>query len=223
MRKILHHSVLTTLALMLCGTANADFGMGVKAGTLGLGAEARWSPLPWLDFRLGANSYDYDDNGAQAGINYDATLVLDTYYATGNFRFPLSPFRLTAGAFANGNEFQMISQDAPGGTFNIGGTTFSADDIGSLRSVASFGSTAPYLGIGYDFELFGKVGLNLDFGVLWQGEPEVTLDATGFWTAPDEIQDLLTPALEAERVELEDELSNFKAWPVVSLGFVYNF
>jgi len=223
MRRILKNSALTALALMMCGTATADFGVGVKAGTLGLGAEARWSPLPWLDFRLGANSYDYKDNGAQAGINYDATLALDNYYATGNFRFPLSPFRVTAGAFSNGNEFRMASQDAPGASFDIGGETFSANDVGTLQSVASFGSTAPYLGIGYDFELFGKVGLNLDFGVLWQGEPEVTLDATGLATAPNEIQAALLPALEAERVELEDELSDFKAWPVISLGFIYNF
>ena len=67
------------------------------------------------------------------------------------------------------------------------------------------------------------MGLNLDLGVLWQGEPEVTLDATGLATAPTDVQALLEPALEAERVELEDELSDFKAWPVISLGFVYNF
>ena len=64
----LQKMVLATLALFACATASADFGVGVKAGTLGLGAEARWSPLPWLDFRVGANSYDYEDNGAQAGI-----------------------------------------------------------------------------------------------------------------------------------------------------------
>ena len=78
-------------------------------------------------------------------------------------------------------------------------------------------------GVGYDFEVFGKVGLNLDFGVLWQGEPEVTLESTGLATAPANVQALLLPALEAERLELEDEMSDFKAWPVVSLAFVYNF
>lgn len=219
----LHKTVLATLALFACATASADFGIGVKAGTLGLGAEMRWSPLPWLDFRVGANSYDYEDNGAQAGINYDATFVLDNYYATGNFRFPLSPFRVTAGAFSNGNEFRMQSQDSGITTFDIGGSTFNASDVGLLESVTSFGSTAPYLGVGYDFEIFGKVGLNLDFGVLWQGDPEVTLDASGLATAPAEVQAALLPALEAERLELEDEVSDFKAWPVISLGFVYNF
>ena len=77
--------------------------------------------------------------------------------------------------------------------------------------------------VGYDFELFGKVGLNLDFGVLWQGEPTVTLDATGLDTAPPDVQRILELALEAERRALEDEISDYKVWPVVSLSFVYNF
>ena len=205
MTQIKCKATLVTLLLAACGTANADFGVGFKAGTLGLGIEGRWSPLPWIDMRLGANQYDYDTSGSQAGINYDATFALDNYYLTGNFRFPLSPFRITAGAYQNGND------------------TFSAADVGQLVSVTSFDSTSPYVGVGYDFEIFGKVGLNLDFGVLWQGEPSVTLVATGFDNAPQSVQDQLGPALESERVQLEDEVSDYKAWPVVSLGFVYNF
>ena len=223
MRSFLFKTPAILVALLACTTASADFGVGVKAGTLGLGVEGRFSPLPWLDVRVGVNSYDYDDNGLQAGINYDGTLALENTYVTGNFRFPLSPFRLTAGAFSNGNEFRIQSKDAGDASFDIGGSTFSAADVGTLQSTTSFSSTAPYLGIGYDFELFGKVGLNFDLGVLWQGDPQVTLDATGLDSAPSEVQAELLPALEAERLELEDEVSDFKAWPVVSLGFVYNF
>lgn len=215
--------VVGMLALGAHGTAEADFGVGLKAGTLGLGLEGRWSALPWLDVRLGVNTFDYDDNGSQAGVDYDATFALDTIYATGNFRFPLSPFRLTAGVVSNGNEFRMVSQDTGGLPLDIGNGTFSASDVGTLQSVTSFSGTAPYLGVGYDFEVFGKVGLNLDFGVLWQGEPDVTLEATGLATAPAAVRDALTAELENERIELENEMSDFKAWPVVSLGFIYNF
>ncbi|MGB5490703.1 MAG: hypothetical protein WBM76_07760, partial [Woeseiaceae bacterium] len=223
MKSLISKSALAALALLACNAASADFGVGLKAGTLGLGLEGRWSPLPWLDVRMGINSFEYDDNGSQAGVNYDATFSLDTYYATGNFRFPLSPFRVTAGVVSNGNEFAMVSQDTGGLDFTIGNDTFSAADVGTLQSVTSFGSTAPYVGVGYDFEIFGKVGLNLDFGVLWQGEPEVTLEATGLASAPPVIQTALATELENERLELEDEMSDFKAWPVLSLGFVYNF
>jgi hypothetical protein len=223
MKNSISKAVLLALALTFSSAANADFGVGVKAGTLGIGVEGRWSPLPWLDLRLGANQYDYDVTGAQAGIDYDATLALDTYFLTGNFRFPLSPFRVTAGVFSNGNELQMTSQDTAGADFVIGGIPFSSADVGALQSTTYFEGTAPYLGAGFDFEVFGKVGLNFDFGMLWQGEPNVSLIATGLDTAPAQIQALLVPALEVERLELEDEVSDYKAWPVISLSFVYNF
>lgn len=223
MNKLTIKTALVALALASSGAANADFGVGVKAGTLGVGIEGRWSPIPWFDVRAGANRYDHADSGSQAGINYDATIALDNYFVTGNFRFPLSPFRVTAGAFSNGNEVQMVSQDTGGSDFNIGGVAFTSADVGALQSVTSFEGTAPYLGFGYDFEIFGKMGLNLDFGVLWQGDPNVSLLATGFDTAPTQVQAALGPALEAERLELEDEISDYKAWPVVSLSFVYNF
>ena len=223
MKNSITKAALLALVLSFSAAANADFGVGVKAGTLGVGLEGRWSPLPWLDLRLGANQYDYDVSGAQAGIDYDATFALDTYYLTGNFRFPLSPFRITAGAFSNGNELQMISQDTLGTDINIGGIPFSSADVGELQSTTFFESTAPYLGAGFDFEIFGKVGLNFDFGVLWQGEPTVSLIATGMETAPPQVQAFLLPALEVERLQLEDEVSDYKAWPVVSLAFVYNF
>lgn len=205
------------LALLLSGNAMADFGVGFKAGTLGLGIEGRYKPLPTLDVRVGANAYDYDDSGSRAGLEYDSTLNLETFYATANLSFPLSPLRLTAGLFSNGNEVNMTSLDSA--TFDIGGTTYTAADVGSLTSTTSFGSTSPYVGIGYDFELFGKVGLNLDLGLLWQGEPEVSLVADGLLAADP----AFVSSLEAERQQLEDDISDYKAWPVISLAFVYNF
>lgn len=207
------------LALSLASTAAADndFGIGVKAGTTGIGVEGTWRPLPYIDVRVGANSYDYDDDGSQAGINYDATLTLESFYATGNFRFPLSPFRVTAGVYSNGNELNMISDDSL--TYDVGGQTYTSAEVGTLRSTTSFASTAPYLGFGYDFSLFGKVGMNIDIGVLWQGEPDVTLTADGLAANDPQFQS----ALETERQELQDEVKDYKAWPVATLGFVYNF
>jgi hypothetical protein len=159
----------------------------------------------------------YDDNGSQAGINYDAELDLDTVYATLSFRFPNSPMRITGGAFLNNNELLLTSQDAP--NFDIGGTTFTAADVGTLSSVTGFDGTAPYAGVGFDFMIFDQVGLNVDFGVLWQGGPTVTLEADGLLASDPFFLD----ALETERQELEDEVEDFKAWPVLSFGFSYRF
>lgn len=219
MRSILVKAGLVALVLTASGAAAADnnFGFGVKAGTLGIGVEGTWRALPALDFRVGMNSYDYDDTGAQAGINYNATLNLETLYATANFSFPLTPFRLTAGVYSNGNELNMISAET--GSIDIGGITYTAAEIGTLSSKTSFSSTAPYLGFGFDFTLMNRVGLNLDFGVLWQGDPVVTMNTTGL-LANDPT---FLSSLESERQQLEDDISSYKAWPVISLGVVFNF
>ena len=210
-------AALFALAAASTAAADNDFGLGVKAGTLGLGIETSWQPLPYLDIRLGANAYDYEEDGYQAGIRYDTTLALESYHLTGNFHFPLSPMRVTLGAYSNGNEFLMQNDDAD--DVNIGGIIYPRIAVGTLTGETSFASTSPYLGIGFDFSLFGKVGLNLDLGVLWQGEPEVTLEADGL-LAQDP---LFQASLERERQEIEEKMSDFKAWPAISLGFFYRF
>ncbi len=219
MKSTCFKAALAASAIMMFSTASADFGVGVKAGTLGLGLEGRWNPVPLLDIRVGANAYDYDTDESTAGIDYDATLELDSYYVTGNINFPLSPLRLTGGIFANNNEVSMQSQDTGGQDIELGGVTFPADVVGTITGRTYFEDYAPYLGIGIDFEPFDKFGLNFDLGVLWQGEPKVGLsaDGTGAGFLPFEA------ALELERRALEDDLSDYKAYPVVSLAFVYNF
>lgn len=211
------------LGLMTAGSATAgdNLWMGLKAGTLGLGLEATWRPIPWMDLRAGGNMFDYDDSGSQAGINYDATLALETYYLTGNFLFPLSPFRVTVGAFANGNELQMVSMSQA--FYDIGNGTYSAAEVGTLRSTTYFEDVAPYLGVGFDFSVVGKVGLSLDFGVLWQGAPLVSLTADGTAVTDPILGPVFLAELEAERLQLEDEFKDYKAFPVISLGFNVNF
>ncbi len=211
------------LGLLMAGSVSADdkLWLGVKAGTLGVGLEATWRPIPWFDIRAGANIYDYDDEGSQAGVNYSATLQLETYYAALNFRFPLSPFRVTVGAFQNSNELQLVSADSP--LFDIGGVTFTQDEVGTLESTTYFEDVAPYLGFGFDFNVFGKVGLNFDLGVLWQGEPSVTLTSDGTAATDPLIGPTFLAALETERLDLEAEFEDYKAYPVLSLGFSVNF
>lgn len=207
--------------LLSLGTAVAhadlNLGVGIKAGTLGAGVEAKWRPLPYMDLRLGANLYELDDSGSQAGINYDATLNLESFYGTLNLRFPMTPLRFTAGAYSNGNELLLVSQET--NLIDVGGTSYPSAAVGTLSSTTSFPGVSPYLGIGLDFSVFNRVGLYLDFGVLWQGEPDVTLTADGLLAGDPAFQE----SLEQERLELFTEFSDFKAWPVASLGFFVNF
>lgn len=226
MKNSISSVVAISAALLLSSNALADDNVwfGLKAGTLGLGLEASWRPIPWLDIRAGANRFDYDDSGSQAGINYDATLALETYYATANFRFPLSPFRMTVGAYSNGNEVEMTSMDMPAYSIGDNPLPYLPTEVGTLRSSTTFDSVAPYIGAGFDFNVAGRLGLALDFGVLWQGEPMVALTSDGtLATDPGPAGDLFRSSLEKERLELEKEVEDLKAYPVIQVGFNFNF
>lgn len=87
--------LVATLIMTLGATtasADDDFWLGVKVGTLGFGAEATWRPVPYLDLRAGLNGYSLDRDDTEAGIDYDGKADLRTVYATANLRVPLSPF-----------------------------------------------------------------------------------------------------------------------------------
>lgn len=208
-------------ALAFSGNVAAEDNLwfGVKAGTLGLGGEVAWRPIEWLDVRAGVNFYDYEDTTDYSGIDYDGTLALDNYYLTGNIRFPLSPFRLTVGAYQNNNEIQLASQDAAAYLIGNNPVPYTPAEIGTLSAVASFDSIAPYVGAGYDFDILGRFGMSLDFGVLLQGEPTVAMSADGLLGSdPTFLTDL-----DAEIAELQSEVDSLKAYPVISLGVNFNF
>jgi len=209
--------LLAGLAACTHATADDSLWLGAKAGTLGLGIEGTWRPIPWFDLRAGLHSFEYDDDGSEAGIDYDATLDLRSTYATVNLLLPATPLRLSAGVFDNGNELRMVSTET--GVFEIGGETFPAAEVGTLRGTASFDDVAPYAGIGFDFGLFGRVGLNLDLGVLFQGTPDIALTADGPLANDPAFQD----ALATERAELEDEIDRYELYPVASLTFTFRF
>lgn len=214
-------NITTAIVCAACfspaAAADDDLWFGVKAGTLGLGVEATWRPVPYLDLRAGYNGYTYEDTRTEAGLSYDGELDLGTLYATANLRVPLSPFRFTAGVFSNSNEIILNSRDDS--TFQIGGSTFQATDVGRLQARGTFDDIAPYAGVGLDFRVFDTFGLHFDAGVLFQGAVAVTLDATG----PIANNQTFLDELEAERQELQDSVDEYEYYPVVSVGFSFNF
>ncbi|NNF52294.1 MAG: hypothetical protein HKN59_07620 [Gammaproteobacteria bacterium] len=215
-RRILIATLLLGLGTS-AASADDDFWLGMKAGTLGIGGEASWRPVPYLDLRAGVNGFSFDQNGSEAGIDYLGNADLMTVFATANLRVPLSPFRVTAGIFNNGNELSLTSRDTS--TYQVGSQTYTSDEVGTLRAGATFDDWAPYAGIGFDFRLLDTLGLHIDAGVLGQGSPLVTLTADGSAASDPQFQQ----QLEAERLELQNSVDDYKYYPVVSIGFSFNF
>jgi len=197
-----------------------------KISTLGLGAELDIALTGSLGARIGLNSYSYQYNANSSTVNYDFHLKLQTVSALADwYPFDDSSFRTSIGVMYNNNKVNLDGQPT-GGTYTINGNTYSSTDVGSLQGTMAFNKVAPYIGIGW-----GKPapynrgwGMTTDFGVLFQGSPKTSLVATcGSAIAGTASCTQLQSDAAAENTKLQNDLGNFKFWPVASIGISYQW
>ncbi len=189
-------------------------GVGVRAGTQGLGAEVGIGISERFALRGGyysaSVSEDYDD----AGIVYDGDLDVGGFGAIVDFHPFKGGFHVSAGLFANENELAIVA--TPTTAQEIGGTIYTPAEIGTLTGNISFDSTAPYFGVGWG-RISGskRVAFLSDFGVLSQGSGEVLLASSTGLVDPVDLQ--------AEIAEIQSDVEDFELWPVVSFGLAIRF
>jgi hypothetical protein len=196
-------------ALAACGASQAA-GIGVRAGTTGLGADLAWGIAPTVSARLGysALKWGYDVNTSNASYNGDVKLsnlsgLLDFH--------PLGPaFRLTGGVIFNDNKYQATGRPSSGipGSFDA--------------TVKSGRSAAPYLGIGWGNVAGAGVNFYADLGLMFMGSPKATLNADCTGLSAGQCASLQSAAA-AQQAELEDKLKHFKTYPVFNLGLTVGF
>lgn len=200
--------------------AAGEFGIGGKVSSLGVGGEIVGNVMDNLNLRAGVQgiAYDYDDT--YAGNDYEAELEFFSGMLLADY-FPLSNnFRITGGIMLNQNE---VTLDAipTNGTYNVGGYTYPAYLVGSLKGTIDFNTVAPYLGLGYGghFGNSDNWGFFMDIGILFQGSPNIEYTATG----PIANDPTFQARLEQERLDLEEDIDEYEYYPVISMGVIYRF
>ncbi len=218
--KVYATAVLMGSLLLLPSFAGAkDFSVDVKAGTLGLGVEGEYALNSYLGARLGVNYFKYNYDDTTDEINYDLTLNLRTFSALVDVHPFEGSFRLTAGAYYNGNKLDATATSAT--TYTVGDHEYSSAELGTMTGEIDFRKISPYLGLGWDTS-FGKdhgFGFYCDLGALFQGSPDATLTATGTMANDPTFKSDLA----IEKAKLQDDLDSFKIYPVISLGMAYRF
>lgn len=215
------------LFIMLLCTCSAQaaggFGAGIKAGTLGGSVELNASLSDYLALRGNFNYLTYSFDSTISDINYDfesdfssVGLLLDWHPFGG-------AFFLSGGAYINNNEIDAagtIDRAMIPGSY--AGYASLADMV-SVTGTVTFQSVAPYGGIGWRGDI-GESGwgLALDLGILFQGEPDVENLRIN---APVDVNDFpeVRQFLNDQEREIEDDLSEFQYYPVVSLMLFYTF
>lgn len=201
------------------GTASADDqAIGLKAGALGLGVEYTRQFSERLAFRAGLNGSRLGFDSVESGIDYAFDLVWDSVSLGVDFHPTRKPLRLSLGLLRNDNRLEAAARLS--GSVDIGGTSYTPAEVGALSARVGFGSTAPFAGIGWDWSRNARrIGVSFDLGVVSQGNPEVTLTATGTLSSDPAFQaDMAT-----EAAELQADLDGFDLMPYATLGLVFRF
>jgi hypothetical protein len=215
--------VASVLAILASPTSFADTSVGVSVGTLGGGIELAHAFSDKVGFRVAAYGLNYNTTETHESVDYDATLKLESARLLLDW-FPFaSNFRLSAGAMYNGNNLTLDGRPAPGGTFTFNGNTYSSSDIASVNGKVDFTKAAPYVGLGYGRPVGKGFSFAGDLGVLFQGSPNSTLSATCGPATPAPTCAQIQSDVAAEQNKLNDDMSKYKFYPVVSIGLAYVF
>jgi hypothetical protein len=208
------------LASVGANAASAQFAVGVKASTLGIGGEGAFHLTGPLVLRASINSYSVNQTSEEEGITYDIKAQLRGTPVMIDLHPTKGAFRLTAGMVFNTPRVTLNAQNT--GTIEIGDQSYDTSDISSLQGSISGKKNAPYLGLGFDKSVFakGRIAFGFELGVVMIGSPDPVL--TPVTTLTGEAKAQLEASIEAELVELRAKIADVptgaKYFPMVGFS-----
>jgi hypothetical protein len=200
--------------------AATNFAIGGRAATTGFGGDLTMRMTSWLNVRASANMFGYAYSDTYDGVSYDAELDLQSAGVLADFHPFHGSFRVSVGAYANGNGIDFTGQ--PTQNVNIGGQSFTPAQVGTINGTVAFQEYAPYLGIGWGNAVGERkqLGFSLEVGVLFQGAPDVEMVSQGGLLSNDPT---LISEMESEEQAIESDLSGMEYYPVVAMGVSWAF
>jgi hypothetical protein len=205
--------MLALLVIVPEAVAAQGIGFAARAGTLGIGVEGAVGLSDRLVVRGGIGLWSPEASTTFDQIDVDLSLP-DSWYNVGLDVYMNGSIRIGGGL--------LFKSDNPTirGTFNspvdIGGLTFTPAEIGTLTGSIASKDTAPYVLIGFGKHTASGIGLSLDIGAAYLGDPQVSLASEG-GTFPDQTE--LNSRLAQEALDFEDDMKAYlKIWPILNLG-----
>jgi len=219
MRKYLLAILVGTLSAPAFAAANdASADLDVHLSTLGYGLGIAFPMTDSIDGRVGFNQFDKNINKTSDQVNYTGDLKLSSFDALADWHLFNGVTHLTAGLMYNNNKLALTGEPS-GSTFTINGNIYPSSTVGTMTAAVDFNKVAPYLGFGWSGQAKNTgFSFKSDFGVLFQGKPKSTITCTN----PNNIAQLAADCTAAQATMNED-LKNFRYYPVISLGVGYAF
>jgi hypothetical protein len=191
------------------------FGIAGRAGTLGVGGEVALGLTDAFVIRGGLGFIPFEPTTTIDDIEF--TLKLPEKWMTiGADIYLGDSFRIGGGML-----FKSVDPSLTGSivadSVGIGDMTYTSTEVSQLTAVLDSKDQAPYILIGFGRHTASGIGLFLDLGAAFIGEPEVRLDATGNSTiiGSSEFQS----ELRKQEANIEGDLGSYtKVWPILNIG-----
>ncbi len=215
--------------------AFSKVGIGVKISTLGAGIEVATPLAEKFNLRGGFNMMRFSRAITNDGILYDGNLQFQSAEAHLDW-FPFGGFHVSPGLlFYNGNQLTGTASVPGGQTFSVGGTSYQSSELVPVTGNAKldFVKVSPSIMLGVG-NLIPRNGRRFSFlfevGVAYQGSARVALnlagnvcntDGTG--CRPISGDPTVLANIQAQQAKIQHDVNPFRLFPVLSLGFGFNF
>lgn len=223
MRRSLSSVGLALAIALLPSATSAQFAIAPKVGTTGAGADVAFALGESLVARGGFGVFPAEISFDAGDISYDFNAP--NFMTVGLDFYPAGSFRLMAGALIRNGDFELAGTTS--GSYTIGDQTYT--DSGTITGSITNSSTAPFVGVGFGKHTNSGLGLFIDLGVAFTGDPSVGLSASSNLTAIPGF----SAELEKERVKIENDLrgegdgsyvdvpTKLNLWPFLQLGLKF--
>jgi hypothetical protein len=188
-------------------------GLGARAGTLGVGGEVAIGLTDRVVARGGVGWAPVDPSVVLGGI--EVTFAVPRIFNAGIDLYLNGAMRVGGGVIFGSDDPALEAAFAT--DQDIGGTSYTPQEVGRLVGVLVTENLVPYALMGFGPHIAPGVGLFVDFGVAFLGRPSFRLAAEGGTLASD--VDPLRSSLAAEAVEFQDDAGGYlRFWPLLSVG-----
>lgn len=210
-------------------------GFAVKGSLLGVGAEVATRVTHRTNARAGFNVFGYSRTFDKDGISYGGHLSFRTIEAHYDI-FPWAgSFHISPGLLAYIGNPITASAVVPGNSqFTLGGVSYYSDPNKPLSASGriNFNQVSPMLTVGFGNLVHRdskRFSVPFEIGVAFQGSPKSTLnlggnvcDAVGV-NCRAALDPIVQSNMVAEQTKINNSMSFFKVYPIISVGFGYKF
>ena len=199
------------------GRVAGAFGGGSTGVTLELKAKlsstlvAR-SGVNWLNFELNGEELD--------GIKYDSQIDINTLSMAADYHPFKNPWMMSIGLYMGKRELSLDANITD--SVVIGGQTFTASEVGDIVGVAAMDDIATFICLGWDNAFYTKKKWSyfVRGGVTVSGSPNIELTSVGGTLSNNPA---LISELEVEEASAQDDIDEYKFYPILEAGASYRF